>query len=684
MKIFVNLKIKPVTDRRSQNLTPAELVWTEEGTPYSSQFDDIYFSKKNGVEETEYVFLLQNELQQKLQQREHTPGGLSIGETGFGTGLNFLCAWRLRDQVAPSCQLNFVSVEKHPLIDGDMSRALSVWPDLKPYAELMLKHYPLLAGGWHRVRLNREKIELSLYFGDAVSGYSDYQGKIDSWFLDGFAPAKNAPMWSPSLFKEISRLSVIDTSFSTFTAAAQVREGMKGVGFNVERVTGFANKRHMLRGKLEKPDGQCIQEEYPMPWFAPPRRVNKQSNSAIVIGAGLAGTSAASSLAARGWQVSVLEKNNCIADGASGNRQGVLYCKLSANPSLSSDFYRAGYLYTSQQLPQLLTEQQRGVYWHKPGILQLAYDQQEADRQSRFIEHNPQPSELVYPVNAKQASEIAGSDLLYGGLYYPDGYWVTPSALCEAQIRHDNIRVRCKTRVQRIERTSHGWMLFNEKDDLIATAAIVIIANARDALSFDQTRHLPLKVIRGQTTSVPAPSADHKQLRTVLCGKGYIGPPIHGQYHLGATYNPDHSSPNCTINDHLVNLENINRIAPSVANQLAFDRLDVETLTGRVGFRTTTPDYLPLVGPVPDYTAYIRDYAPLRKDARSTLNRPARYLPGLYITTGHGSKGLTSAPLSGELIASYIGQTPAPIGTRLANALHPGRFLIRDLIRNKI
>ena len=65
------------------------LDWNEQGEPISQRFNDIYFSPENGLAETNYVFLQNNYLVQRwlkdLYRQKFT-----IGETGFGTGLNFI------------------------------------------------------------------------------------------------------------------------------------------------------------------------------------------------------------------------------------------------------------------------------------------------------------------------------------------------------------------------------------------------------------------------------------------------------------------------------------------------------------------------------------------------------------------------------------------------------------------
>ena len=78
------------------SITNAQLGWNAVGTPVSNQFDDVYFSNVNGLEETRYVFLQQNNLPQRWQ--DYDQRRFVIGETGFGTGLNFLAVWQWFEQ----------------------------------------------------------------------------------------------------------------------------------------------------------------------------------------------------------------------------------------------------------------------------------------------------------------------------------------------------------------------------------------------------------------------------------------------------------------------------------------------------------------------------------------------------------------------------------------------------------
>ena len=75
-----------------------------------------------------------------------------------------------------------------------------------------------------------------------------YDYNIDAWYLDGFAPSKNPEMWSNEVFARMACLSNEGTSVSTYTSAGFVRRGLTKNGFDITRVSGFASKRHMLKG----------------------------------------------------------------------------------------------------------------------------------------------------------------------------------------------------------------------------------------------------------------------------------------------------------------------------------------------------------------------------------------------------------------------------------------------------
>ena len=127
------------------------------------------------------------------------------------------------------------------------------------------------------------------------------------------------------------------------------------------------------------------------------------------------------------------------------------------------------------------------------------------------------------------------------------------------------------------------------------------------------------------------------------------------------------------------NYEELAAALPAFAQSLPPDIVE-----GRAAIRCTTPDHLPVAGPVPDQAAYLRDFAELRHGHAWTRYSRAAYQPGLYVLAGLGSRGLVGAPLAAEMVACHITGEPWPMERDIANALHAGRFLIRDLKRLKV
>jgi tRNA 5-methylaminomethyl-2-thiouridine biosynthesis bifunctional protein len=647
----------------------ARLEWDEQGQPLSSQFADVYFSNENALAETRYVFLANNQLPERFAELT-ADQQLVIGETGFGTGLNFLCAWQLFEQhVVTGAHLHFVSVEKYPLNKIDLQRALALWPELAPYAEQLLAQYVALHPGFQHLVFAGGRIVLTLLIGDALELFGQLDAKVDAWFLDGFAPAKNPDMWTPELFAELARLSHASTTLGTFTSTGYVRRRLNDAGFKMKRVPGLGKKWEVLKGSFIG-----TAEATEKPWFARPPQPNGP-RTAIVIGAGLAGCATSASLAARGWQVTLLERHVAIAQEASGNPQGVLYLKLSAHGTTLSRLIVSGFGHTRRLLERL----HKGQDWDNCGVLQLAFDAKEAQRQAQLAAAFP--ADLLTALDKTAAENKAGIPLPAGGLFYPEAGWVHPPALCALLSQQPTIQLQLHQEALELRREGDQWQAWNG-EQLLASASVVVLASAAEIKGFSQSAGLPLKRIRGQISRLPATAAS-RALSTVVCAEGYVAPARLDEHTLGASF--DFNSNDLRLNsaDHASNLQLLDEISPELSCALNATELDHEQLQGRAAFRCTSPDYLPIVGPLADAAAFAEAYAVLSKDARQVPETPCPWLDGLYINSGHGSRGLITAPLSGELIAAWLNNEPLPVPADVAQACHPNRFSLRALIRNK-
>lgn len=651
-----------------QSLT-ATLNWDEQGLPVSSHFDDVYFSKVSGIAETRYVFLHHNQLKQRFEKLEENQI-FTIAETGFGTGLNFLCAWQLFDKIAPgSSQLHFISTEKFPLDTYDMRRALSIFPELEPWSSELRKQYKLPQQQKTTLSFASGRIKLTLWIGDVLDSLPNIDESVDAWFLDGFAPAKNPEMWQPSLFKAMAIKSANEATYATFTVASIVRNGLTSAGFTINRRPGFGAKREMICGQFS-PDAKYLAET--SPWFAPGFKKNA-NKTAVVIGGGMAGTSCARSLAERGWKVTLLEQHNQLAEEASGNPQAILYAKLSADQTPLSQFILAGYRYTLGQLEKLQLRE-----WNPCGVIQLVTSEK---NRTRFQQLDQQHSDdILKYLPAEQLSEFAGIPVSSDGLFFPQAGWIDPRAFCEALADHKHINVQSGIQITELKKTSTGWQLISDLQR-IAEAETVVIAGGTNTRQFEQLSYLPLKAVRGQITKVTA-TAESEKLRSCVCSEGYIAPASNGYHTMGATFSLKDSNPAILEKDHRKNIGLQAHWYPEMYSAMGGKSLEIAG--GRVGFRNTTPDYLPMIGGIVDYPQFVEQFAPLRKNLKYRFSDHAQYLDGLFVSAGHGSRGTVSCPLAGEILAAMINGEPVPVDPELLEHLNPTRFIVRDLAKNRI
>ena len=649
----------------------AQLDWDDQGRPHSRVFDDVYFSDTAGLEETRYVFIEQNALKERFAALRAN-GQMVIGETGFGTGLNFLCAWQLFEQTAqPDARLHFISVEKYPLTRDDLHRALALWPQLSDVSEQLLAAYFAIHPGFQTLTLGNGRVTLTLLIGDVLEQLSQLDAQVDAWFLDGFAPAKNPDMWTPELFAQLARLAAPDATISTFTSTGWVRRALNEAGFKMRRTPGIGHKWEILRGTFLGVPEQALATSAVKPWYARPPQPTTE-RKALVIGGGLSGCASANSLARRGWQVVLLERHERLAKEASGNPQGVLYLKLSAHGTTLSQMIVSGFGYTRRLLEHL----QRGRDWDDCGVLQLGFNAKEAQRQAQLA--GAFAPALVHMLDQPQAQALAGIELAQGGLFYPEGGWVHPPALCQYQAMHPNVQVLTHHDVVQLNNVDNQWQAC-DGERVLASAPVVILAGAAEVKRIPASSGLPLKRIRGQITQLV--QTEHSAaLNTVVCAEGYVAPGRMGEHTLGASFDFDNDDLTTTPAGHQGNLDLMDEISPQLSS-LFGEQLEPAQLQGWAAFRCTSPDYLPIVGPLSDPEAFASTYAVLRKDARQVPDTPCPWLHGLYVNSGHGSRGLITAPLSGEMLAAWINNEPLPVPRTIAEACHPNRFALRALIK---
>ncbi len=636
-------------------LIPARRALTPDGAPFCEQFGDVYHSADGGPGQARHVFLAGNGLPSRWRGREV----FVILETGFGLGLNFLATWSAWREDPQRCgRLHFVSVEKHPFRAADLATLHCRYPEFAALAAELRQSWPPLTPGFHRLHLDGGRVCLTLLFGDVLDCLRRATARVDAFYLDGFAPEKNPAMWAHPVFLAMARLAQPQATLATWTVAAAVREALATTGFATEKRPGFGRKREMLTGRYA-PAAHRHAAAAPSP---------PASRQAVIIGAGPAGSAACERLACHGWEVEIVERRPAaMPQDISAHLAGIVHPMLSRDDNIASRLSRAGFLYTLRQW-HALRAQEHPFNWSPCGVLQIALNPGHEQLLRKSVEALQFPGEYAWFAEVEEAARLVGRRVGAGGVLFPAGGWVNPPSLCAAELSCHSNRVRRHLGREAIslERRGGDWHVLDAKGATIAQAPVVVLANAFDARAFSQARGLFFRRIRGQVSFLPALAL--APIPLVVCGNGYLTPAVGGVSTLGATYDFNDDDPNPSLSGHESNLVRLEKLLPGAAAGI-----DAAALKGRVGFRTASPDRLPLAGALPNEEE-------AKRLAPEQLHDVQRW-PGLYSLLGYGSRGLVWAALAAELLASRLDGEPLPLEADLVAAVDPARFLLRAIRR---
>lgn len=673
--------------------------------PYAPLYDDLYHTVAGAWVQARQVFIEGNLLPARWQRRQQ----FVILETGFGLGNNFLATWSAWRQDPQRCQhLIFISIEKHPLLKADLARVHGLPPDDADQAERhllasrLLGAWPTLTPGMHTLHFDEAqapdeaaqapaRISLMLGLGDIATLLPAMVASVDAFYLDGFSPAKNPQMWDTELLSRLHRLAAPGATAATWTVARPVRDALVQAGFRIERLPGIGSKRDMVRAHYE-------------PRYTPPRQAggwwpapaDPEDHHAIVLGAGLAGCSAALALCRQGWRVTLIDQHDGPALAASGNPGGLFHSIVHGDDGIHARAHRAAALSTWRMVKGWIAGGQlRGS---ADGLLRLDHNMT-ADQAHALIERLRLPTDHVQWLDQAAARQLAGIPVPSGGWLFRQAGWLHPAGLARLMLdeaapwrdaQQASLRCLWGQAVDQITALPDGrWQVRHAGQD-VATASTLVLCHAQASPGLLQTlpadqavAPLPLSLSRGQITSVNAlPDGAHMP-HLAVAGSGYALPLSAQTLLCGATNQPEDNDPSVRAQDHRHNLAQAASLGVW-SNQHA-DEMPLDLLQGRTAWRAMTPDRLPLIGALPWSAERLTTAGPngRRLDQVRLLPRQRGEHGGLYALTGLGSRGITWSALAGELLAHWVTGTPCPVEADLRDALDPARFVVRQITRGR-
>ena len=682
--------------------------------PFSPDFDDIYFNTDDPIGQSEYVF---NSVFDEIWDKKSE---FNVLEMGFGAGLNFLCAFK-RFKNSDKF-LNFVSVEKTPIARDDLAKIYANFSELADVSGELLGAYPPLVCGFHRLNL-APNVTLTLCFGDVDEVLDELSFSADAVFMDGFAPAKNEAMWSELVCGKIANLCALGASVCTYSASGALKRALQNSGFEVNLLKGYGKKREMLRAKFV--GERQAENEIWFSRFDPAATITPKT--ALVIGGGVAGCVCAFKLRERGLDVTIAEKRGDIALNGSGNHCGILM-PLITKPTVNlgrmhmNAFLQAARFYSQNLGADEIEFCGATDYAYEQKTLERFYEWREFDADNGVFE-------------LKFGSEPYASAFIFSGAK------ARPRKMCKAVSA--GIKTLLNREFTGFETLESGAVRAHFKDGRSIDADVLVLATGSESMELFANYDIRLSSVRGQVTHIapaiwtsapfsakgyvcpPADgvqvigatydrnlfldesrsSDDEKNLADVaefLDGKFAKSERLNlsDEQDLNLTTDPDGDAENldrleASSND--INLSKNTDLRAKTASNPVQAR-DASNLTvpeksssiapkipqniriigSKVGYRSYSGDRFALIGRLYDEDFYKDSYKSLLW-TKGKSNPHPKYVPNVYVSTAHGSRGLCTAVLGAELICDLIFDRPLCIEKSLFDELHLARFLVRKL-----
>jgi tRNA 5-methylaminomethyl-2-thiouridine biosynthesis bifunctional protein len=615
--------------------------------PFSSLPD----SQNTGADAARYL------MPHALPSRWADRRGFTLLDTDFGDGRGFLATWAAWRADPVRCErLNFVALwapdawnrpvsADYPVLSEALAAALS-----GPLA--------MRVPGVHRLAFEEGRVALTLALGEPAQMLQKLWLRADAFNVQP-ASAFDARATCKALARLAGEHATVRADWRSDLHPdlhPDWPRAFQDAGFVCDEPVGTT-----LLARFA-PRWRVRRHEPPVPFDVPERR-------AIVIGAGLAGCAVTSSLAARGWHVTLIDRREDVARDASGNPAGVFHPIVWRDDSIAARLTRAGFLQSLQHW-RALEVAGHDLRRSRSGLLQIADTPEDADAMAHAIRRFGFPASFVIAATEHGASRLAGVAVARGGWFFPLGGWISPAAICAAQsaLAEPVLTRRFNTEVARIERDGQAWRAIDAHGGEIARAPVLVLANAGDAQRLGHLDGHPTRGVRGQLTLLEGVDA-LETLRVPVIGDGYAVPLAPHLTLTGATYDIDSTDLEVRAEGHTENLERLARMLPSV------DSVAVAPVNGRVAFRCVTSDRMPMIGALADQSAARANAAQLSGAWPLDLPRAA----GLFGAFAFGSRGLVWSVLGAELIAAQIEGEPWPLERELAEAIDPARFLLRAL-----
>ena len=467
----------------------------------SKDYEDRYF-QVNGFEESKEVYIDGNNLEERWES--FSGSCFTIGELGFGLGLNFLTMMHCWLKKERSFNLDYIGIDKKILEKSNLIMLEEAFPNLKNEIKVLKECDIVGHNGFECISIPDLKIRLILITEDIQKAINDIcVSNIDAWFLDGFDPKKNPEMWEEDILKTVFDLSSCDSTFSSFTSVGRIRRALLENGFEVSKVSGFGTKRHRIIGK------KFIE--------------NKKSNDIkkiAILGAGLSGSNLAFNLANSNIEVDIYDALTDLNKGSSGGPIASMYPKFSLDNSPRSKFLIASYFFS-------LNFYIKNLGFENTGLLFYGSDEIKDRWISKILTLGR--DDLFELLNDDEVENFLGVSKIKKALHVKKGLYLQPLELKKKLLEHRFIKII----------PNEEFVSFSEEKNKVLVDFKSGLHKSYDALAVCTGKGLKdfndnLKVSYGLMAGLS--NKDLFNIKKPLNHQGYIIPKVDGTNWIGSTY----------------------------------------------------------------------------------------------------------------------------------------------------
>ncbi len=342
----------------------------------------------------------------------------------------------------------------------------------------------------------------------------------------------------------------------------------------------------------------------------------------IIIGAGIAGSTAAFMLQRAGEHVVLVDRSSVPASGGSGAAGAFVSPKIGKGgplQQLTNEAFAFAHTFYREHSPEHFTAS---------GVVRIPKHPDDAEHFSLYEPHN-------YPMYERWHSEdlaLRGIEDTWGGFYFPEAGDCDAPAVCRTLASGIDF---VQLDVRRLSRAGEVWRV--EGANRTLEAARVVLATGYQNELIDM-RYMGIRGLWGSRgdyrTSTTLPVSLHKSLSVSSTRQGRVK--------IGATH-VKHTDP-CLVCDGqpLAGLF-------AGASELV-DTSDFVLQETFCGMRSTSRDHVPVIGEVIDVPRMLQEHPAIVRGATA----PLQHISDLFVLNGLGGRGFVFAPLMAQWLTERI------------------------------